>query len=63
MNKNNVVQTLSMIPTAREVTVTEIREENPVDDREAIKAAGRAAAAVELDMSFWDHMTCHTLDS
>jgi len=63
MNKNNVVQTLSMTPTAREVTVTESREENPVDNREVIKAAARAAAAVDLDMSFWDHMTCHTLDS
>jgi hypothetical protein len=63
MNKNNVAQTLSMTPTSREVIVTETREENPVDDREAIKAAARAAAAVELDMSFWDHMTCHTLDS
>lgn len=63
MSKNNAVQTLSMIPTVREVTVTESREENPVDNREVIKAAARAAAAVDLDMSFWDHMTCHTLDS
>lgn len=63
MNKNNVAQTLFMTPTSRKITMTETRDENPVDDREAIKAAARAAAAVDLDMSFWDHMTCHTLDS
>lgn len=43
--------------------VTETREENPEDDREAIKAAARAAAAVELEATFWDAMTCHTMDS
>ncbi|MGK3736982.1 MAG: hypothetical protein ACI8RD_006910 [Bacillariaceae sp.] len=63
MNKNNVAQTLFMTPTSRKITMAETRDENPVDDREAIKAAARAAAAVDLDMSFWDHMTCHTLDS
>lgn len=32
------------------------------DEREAIKAAARAAAAEELDISFWDHLTCNAMD-
>jgi len=59
-NENSVAQ----IPLPPKAMVTEHREpEYPDDDREAIKAAARAAAAVELEMTFWDHMTCHTLDS
>lgn len=42
---------------------TEAREEKQTDDREAFKAAARAAAAVELDISFWDTMTCHTMEN
>ena len=42
---------------------TEDREEKQADDREAFKAAARAAAAVELNISFWDHMTCRTMDN
>jgi len=58
--KNSVGQ----IPIPPKAIVTEHREpEYPDDDREAIKAAARAAAAVELDMTFWDHMTCHTLEN
>lgn len=55
--------------TARDTTyrpqqkAVEAREEIPEDDREALMAAARAAAAVELEISFWDHMTCHTIDS
>jgi len=38
------------------------REENQVDDRKVIIAAARAAAVVELEVSFWDHLTCNAMD-
>lgn len=51
--------------TGSTMAVMESREEeNPAEnDRDAIKAAARAAAAYELDASFWDTLTCHTIDS
>ena len=39
------------------------RQDSLFDEREAIKAAARAAASVELEMSFWDHLTCNTMDN
>lgn len=50
-------------PPQKTEIMMETREENPEDDREAIKAAARAAAAIELDATFWDTLTCHTIDS
>lgn len=38
------------------------REENQEDDRDAVMAAARAAAAVELEVTFWDHLTCNAMD-
>ena len=32
------------------------------DDREAVIAAARAAAAMELESSFWDHLTCRATE-
>lgn len=51
-------------PKDTRMMVMESREEeNPADeDREAIKATARAAAAFELEASFWDTLTCHTID-
>lgn len=39
------------------------RQDSLFDEREAIKAAARAAASVELEMSFWDHLTCNNMDN
>jgi hypothetical protein len=38
------------------------REENPEGDRNAVMAAARAAAAVELEVTFWDHLTCNAME-
>jgi hypothetical protein len=38
------------------------REETTEDDREAIIAAARAAAQIELDITFWDHLTCNVME-
>lgn len=38
------------------------REENPEDDRNAVMVAARAAAAVELEVTFWDHLTCNAME-
>ncbi len=40
-------------------TLIDSREEWAEEDRETIIAAARAAAAVELETSFWDAMTCN----
>eukprot|EP00535_Pseudo-nitzschia_heimii_P008768 CAMPEP_0197182934 /NCGR_PEP_ID=MMETSP1423-20130617/7065_1 /TAXON_ID=476441 /ORGANISM="Pseudo-nitzschia heimii, Strain UNC1101" /LENGTH=440 /DNA_ID=CAMNT_0042633439 /DNA_START=47 /DNA_END=1369 /DNA_ORIENTATION=+ len=50
-------------PTDTAVEPIESREESHMDDREAVMAAARAAAAVELDVTFWEHLTCSAMES
>lgn len=50
-------------PADPTVEPIESREECHADDREAIMAAARAAAAVELDISFWETLTCSAMES
>merc|ERR1712161_63956 len=57
---SGVVGQLPSIPPKAIVTPEHREPEYPEDDQEAIKAAARAAAAVELEITFWDHMTCHS---
>jgi len=61
--KNTVARTARGRTYMPPQKATEAREEKQTDDREAVKAAARAAAAVELDLSFWDTMTCHTMEN
>jgi len=50
-------------PAEPEVEPMESREEGHTDDRDAVMAAARAAAAMELDVTFWEHMTCSAMES
>lgn len=51
-------------PIKTTVTIETRGDDNPADDdREAMKAAARAAAAQELNESFWDMLTCHTAET
>jgi len=50
-------------PADPAVEQIESREERHVDDREAVMAAARAAAAVELDITFWETLTCSAMES
>lgn len=49
-------------PAEPGVEQIESREEYHMDDREAVMAAARAAAAVELDRTFWETLTCSAME-
>mmetsp|Transcript_18598 Transcript_18598/g.38313 ORF Transcript_18598/g.38313 Transcript_18598/m.38313 type:complete len:377 (-) Transcript_18598:413-1543(-) len=49
-------------PSRPTPSLIDSREEYEGGDREAIFAAARAAAAIELETSFWDALTCNTTE-